>query len=68
MACKVCGSQNQAVLKGEVTASFPSLPAAKLAPIYVCQDLHVCMDCGFANLQIPSAQLQELRKQAAPSS
>jgi len=67
MACRVCGSENQVVLKGEVTASSPSLPAAKRAPIYVCQDIHVCMDCGFTALQMPLAQLQELKKQAAPS-
>lgn len=65
MACKVCGSENQLTLRGELTASFPSLPAAKLAPLYVCQDLHACLTCGFTELQIPRAQLQQLKNQKA---
>lgn len=64
MGCKACGSENQLTLRAELTASFPSLPAAKLAPLYVCQDLRICMVCGFAELQIPPTQLQELTKKA----
>ena len=62
MACRACGSENQTVLRGELTASSPSFSAAKREPLYVCQDLRVCMVCGFAELHIPPAQLQELKK------
>jgi len=65
MACRICGSENQVTLRGELTASFPSLPTAKLAPLYVCQDLRACLACGFTELQIPAAQLQALKKQEA---
>jgi len=65
MACRVCGSGNQVTLRAELTASIPSLPAAKLPPLYHCQDLRACTACGFAELQFPPIQLQELQKKAA---
>jgi len=68
MACRVCGSENQVTLRGELTASFPSLPAAKLAPLYVCQDLRACLACGLTELQIPAAQLREFKEQQVAKS
>jgi len=65
MACRVCGSGNQVTLTAELTASFPSLPVAKLPPLHLGQDLRACTACGFAELQVPPTQLQELQKKAA---
>jgi hypothetical protein len=62
MPCRVCSSHNLQKLDGELTASFPSVKDVKASPIYVCQEVRVCMDCGFAELRIPTAELEVLRK------
>lgn len=67
MACKVCNSENLQRLEGELTASFPSLKALKIPPIYVCQSFVVCLACGFAELVIPTTELQSLKQAKAAS-
>lgn len=62
MVCKVCNSENLQKLEGELTASLPSLKGVKVSPIYVCQSVLVCLDCGFTELVIPSAELLSLKK------
>lgn len=65
MACKGCGSANLRNLKGELSASFPDLKRASLAPIYICQEVTVCLDCGFAELVVPTPELERLKKGSA---
>lgn len=65
MACKACGSENSQKLDGELTASLPSLKALKIPPIYVCDSVVICLDCGFAQLVIPTTELQSLKKAKA---
>jgi hypothetical protein len=67
MACRSCGSENLVTLRSELTASLTTLEGAKQAPVYVCQTLLACTTCGFAELQIPLAKLQELRRSTAGS-
>jgi hypothetical protein len=62
MACKACGSESLIQLEGEVTTSFPRVEHAKAPPIYFSQQLWICLDCGFAELRVPLAQLEVLRK------
>jgi len=69
MLCKACESENLQKLDGELTASFADLERASLPPIYVCQDVLVYLDCGFAELYIPPQRLNLLKmKGAAPDS
>lgn len=69
MVCKVCNSENLQKLEGELTASLPSLQGLEVPPIYVCQNVLVCMECGFTELVIPTAELLSLKKaKAAPGS
>jgi predicted nucleic-acid-binding Zn-ribbon protein len=68
MACKKCGSENLMNLKGEITASFPRIEDVKAAPIYFAQEFGICLECGFAELQVPAAQLEALRKKKASGS
>jgi hypothetical protein len=68
MACKICASANLQRLKGELSASFPDLQRATLPPIYVCQEVRVCLDCGFAELVIPAPELERLKKGTAATS
>ena len=67
MACKVCNSENLLKLDGELTASLPSLKALKVPPVYVCQRVVICLDCGFAELVIPTTELQSFKKAKAAS-
>jgi len=67
MACKACNSQNLQRLEGELTASLPSLDDLKIAPIYVCQSVVVCLDCGYSELVIPTAELLTLKNAKATS-
>lgn len=62
MPCRVCSSDNLQKLAGELTASFSSVKDVKVKPLYVCQEVRVCMDCGFAELSIPTTELEALRK------
>ena len=67
MACKVCNSENSQKLEGELTASLPDLKNVKVPPIYICQSVLVCLDCGFTELVIPTAELLPLKKAKAAS-
>jgi hypothetical protein len=67
MACKICDSANLQRLTGELSASFPDLQRAVLPPIYVCQEVMVCLDCGFAELFIPIPELDRLKQVKAVS-
>ena len=67
VACKACASVNLQKLTGELSASFPDVKRANLPPIYVCQDLVVCLDCGFAELVIPASELEKFKKGTAAS-
>ena len=70
MGCKVCNSENLQRMEGELTASLPQLEGVKVPPIYVVsQTVLVCLDCGFAELVIPTRELQALKNtNAAPGS
>jgi hypothetical protein len=65
MACRVCKSENLQKMDGELTVSLPSLKSLKVPPIYVCQVVLACLDCGFMELVIPTAELESLKKAKA---
>lgn len=67
MACRVCNSENLQKLDAELTASLPNLKALQVPPIYICQSFVVCLDCGFAELVIPTTELQSVKKAKAAS-
>jgi hypothetical protein len=64
MPCKACKSENLQKLEGELSATFPNVNALNIPPIYVCQKVLACLDCGFAELVIPTSELQLLKKGA----
>jgi len=67
MPCKVCASDDLQYLSGELTASFQDMKKLKTNPLYLCQEILVCLSCGFAELRIPANELQRLRKEKEPS-
>jgi len=63
--CKACKSLNLRAIEGELTASFPEMTYLKSAPVYVCRELLVCLDCGLAELVIPRRELRLIKKGSA---
>jgi hypothetical protein len=67
MVCKVCASENIQELAGELSASFVEIKGLRTSPIYVCQNVLVCLECGFTELVIPRPQLEQIKKGNAAS-
>jgi hypothetical protein len=65
VACKQCGSIGQQEFSGELSASFPDIKEVSLWPVYVCQQVLICLKCGFAELMIPGSELERLREGSA---
>jgi hypothetical protein len=68
MACKKCASIAQQDFPGELSVAFPALQGLNPSPDYICQNIFVCLDCGFAELVIPGPELDRLRKGMTGSS
>jgi hypothetical protein len=62
MPCKACKSDNLQRLDGELTVTPPDLKDLKVAPVYVCRNVLICLDCGFTELVIPAEELRLLNK------
>ena len=62
MNCKICASANLQNLTAELTASSPDIKRLKANPIYVCREVLVCLDCGFAELRLLPGELEQLKK------
>jgi hypothetical protein len=62
MPCNGCGSGDLQKLNGELTVSFPGFHREKTPPVYVCQELWVCLDCGLTEIRIPTKELELLKK------
>ena len=65
MPCKVCKSENLQKYEGELTASLPDPKGVNVPPVYVCQSVLVCLDCGFAELMVPTSELNSLKRATA---
>jgi len=61
MACKKCASGAQQDFAGELSVVFPGIERLNLSPVYICQNIFVCLDCGFTELVIPKSELDRLR-------
>ncbi len=69
MSCRKCASSNERSFKSEMTVAFRELENVDQAPVYICQDILVCLDCGRVELNLPPAKLEQLRQEAMrPSS
>jgi hypothetical protein len=62
MPCRVCGTDNLRKFGADLTANPMGIEGIKEPPVYICQQLLVCLDCGFAELRIPPAELMLLKK------
>jgi hypothetical protein len=62
MPCKACKSENLQKFEGELTASLPGAKAVSIPPVYVCQSVLICLDCGFSELIVPTSELHALKR------
>jgi hypothetical protein len=62
VACKDCASERQQIFPGELTLAFPGIERVNFAPVYICADSFVCLDCGYTELVIPATKLEQLTK------
>ena len=60
MSCKLCQSQNQRNLSGEIAIHFPGLKGLDKPIVWVSPKLVVCLDCGFTEFAIPETELRQL--------
>ena len=61
MACKVCSSENLQKFPVELSVVFPGIQRFRLSPVYVCQEMLVCLSCGFSESVVPATELEQLR-------
>ena len=62
MRCKNCNSDNIQKFDGELTMSVADVKGLNTPPVYVCESVLVCFECGSAQLVIPSKELQSLKR------
>jgi hypothetical protein len=64
MSCKKCASSSQRSFKSEMSIAFREHENVNRAPVYICQDILVCLDCGYIELSLPPAKLEQLKQEA----
>jgi hypothetical protein len=62
MPCRACKSENLQKFDGELTASLPDPKGVGVPPVYTCQSVLICLDCGFAELVVPTSELHSLKR------
>jgi hypothetical protein len=62
MACKKCASANERSFKAELTAAFKEIENLNQAPVYISQDILICLDCGHADLTFPPQALELIQR------
>lgn len=62
MPCRACKSENLQKFEGELTASLPDAKGANVPPVYICRSVLICLDCGFAELIVPTSELHSLKR------
>jgi hypothetical protein len=65
MPCRACKSENLQKLDAELTASLPDPKGLRVPPLYICQSVLVCLECGFAEFVVPASEVQTLKKEKA---
>jgi hypothetical protein len=63
MSCVKCRSGNQRGFKSELTVAFRDLANVNQSPVYVSQDISICLDCGHVELTVPRTQLEQLKQE-----
>jgi|HubBroStandDraft_1064217.scaffolds.fasta_scaffold746400_1 hypothetical protein len=62
MACRKCASEKYRSFKAELTAAFKEIESLNKAPVYMSQDILICLDCGHTELTFPPKALELLQR------
>jgi hypothetical protein len=62
MACRKCASTNDRSFKAELTAAFKEIESLHRSPVYMSQDILICLDCGHTELTFPPKALELLQR------
>jgi hypothetical protein len=65
MACRKCGSANDRSFKAELTAAFKEIESLNRSPVYMSQEILICLDCGHTELTFPTKALEQLQRTSA---
>jgi len=65
MQCRGCKSEKLQKFDGELTASLPDLKSVRVPPIYASLSVVICLDCGLAELTVPTKELDSFKKAKA---
>ena len=60
MSCKSCHSHNQSLFPSEICIHFTGSKELTTPHVMVFPQLAVCLNCGFTEFSIPSAELRRL--------
>jgi len=66
MRCEKCASNSQRTFLAELTTCFKEIQNLRREPVYITQDISVCLDCGHTEFTFPAAELERL-KQSVPT-
>jgi hypothetical protein len=67
MSCKGCKSGNQRSFRSEMMIAFREPENVNQPPLYICQDIFVCLDCGLIELALPAEKLEQLKQKPLKS-
>jgi hypothetical protein len=67
MSCEKCRASNQRSFKSELSVAFREHANVNRSPVYICQDISICLDCGHAELAVPKTQLEQLKDETLKS-
>ena len=62
MRCEKCASNSQRTFLAELTTCFKEIQNLRREPVYITQDISVCLDCGRTELTFPPAELERLKQ------
>ena len=61
MSCKRCASNYLREFGGEVALHVPGLDGLNRPIVWVFPKVTTCLDCGFAEFELPEEQREQLR-------
>ena len=62
MPCQKCGASSQRSFKSEMSIAFREHENVNRAPVYICQDILVCLDYGYIELSLRPAKLEQFKQ------
>jgi len=65
MSCKVCGSSSVERFAADVNVHFPGYANLTTPTINVSPAIVICLDCGFAEFELPKTELRRLAERVA---